>query len=180
MEALYENNECPRLLDIMDVPLCQPHPHGHQKENHLIDTSRPWVRRGRLPKARLAELCDRPSSLWINGEETKRGRNNCVSLKKTARLKTSLYLIHTSRFAMEVSDLPRAEDARLKYKGSFVYNGTGYCMTVTDPVVLDYFSHKGIGKYYFESVYLTVSLTEPFALDQRCHKLIAAVIRKPA
>jgi hypothetical protein len=178
MEALYQNNESPRLLDIIDVPLRHPHPHGHQRENHLIDSPAPWIKRGRLPKARLQELCERPSSLWINGEETKKGRNNCVSAKKAARLKNSLCLLHVPRFAVEVFDEPQADDTRLKYKGSFVYGGVGYCMTVTDPVVIDYLSHKGKGKYHFESVYLTISLTEPFSLDQRCHKLIAAVIRK--
>jgi len=180
MEPLYENNESPKLLDVIDVPLCKPHPHRHQTENHLIDTSRPWVKRGRLPKQSLAELCERPSVLWTNGEDTKTGRNNCISEKKAMRLKNSLRLIYVPRITIEVSAESRKEDARLKFKGSFVYNEVGYFMTVTDPVVIDYLRHQGEGKHHFESVYLTVSLTEPFAWDQRCHKLIAAVIRKPS
>lgn len=180
MEPLYEDNECPKLLDIIDIPLSKAHPHRHQTENHLIDSSRPWVRCGRLPKPALTQLCDRPSALWINGENTKSGRNNCVNEKKSARLKTSLFLIHVDRITIQVSAASRKEDSKLKYKGSFIYNETGYFMSVTDSIVIDYLSRKGVGKYHFEEVYLTVSLTEPFAWDQRCHKLIAAVIRKPS
>ena len=180
MESRYASNECPKLLDVIDVPLCRPQAHLHQTENHLIHPFQTWVKRGRLPKIELAKLCDAPSSLWINGEDTKSGRNNCVSRQKAARLKCSLFLIQSPRLTIQVSATSRKRDARLKYKGSFVYNETGYFMTVTDPIVIDYLGHKGAGKYHFESVYLTVSLTEPFEWDGRCHKLIAAVMRKPS
>ena len=180
MEPLYADNESPRLLDVIDVPLARPHALHHQTENHQIDPSLQWRRLGRLPKRSVAELCDLPSSLWINGEQTSGGCNNCVTADKAAKLKSSLYLISVSEITMQVRTASRTEHARFTYKGNFTYNSAEYFLNLTDPIVIDYLCRKGLGKYRFDNVYLTVSLTEPFAFDNRCHKLIAAVMRKPS
>jgi hypothetical protein len=49
-------------------------------------------------------------------------------------------------------------------------------LSLTDPVARDRFSAKEEGGYPLNDVYLCVSLTEPYEHDDRCHKLVAAII----
>ena len=49
-------------------------------------------------------------------------------------------------------------------------------LSVTDPVVRGAFAGKEETDYPLNDIYLCVSLTEPYEHDDRCHKLVAAVI----
>lgn len=65
------------------------------------------------------------------------------------------------------------------YRATFDYNGTHHNLSVTDPIARDAFVGKEEGGYPLTDVYLCVSLTEPYEHDDRCHKLVAAIIRNP-
>jgi len=58
-EYRYVNNESPKILDIIDIPLLSAAPQHHQTENHVIDAGR-WVKQGVLPWNQLEQLRDRP------------------------------------------------------------------------------------------------------------------------
>ncbi len=88
LEYRYETGLGPKLLDVVDVPVLKADRRGHQVENFLIDHSRRWMARGRLPFARVAGLVEEPASLWTKlGEHVERmlqlrefGRGGAVGL----------------------------------------------------------------------------------------------------
>ena len=46
LECIYWNNQFPRLLDLIDVPLQEAAPLRHQTENHRIEPGRWWQKAG--------------------------------------------------------------------------------------------------------------------------------------
>ena len=78
-------------------------------------------------------------------------------------------LIRPESFSVEVGR--NYWTGRKSFRGAFMYNGTYYNLSVTDPVARDAFGPKEEGQYPLNDVYLCVSLTEPFEHDDKCHKL---------
>ena len=176
-EYRYENNASPKILDIVDVPLLNADPRHHQTENHVIDVGL-WVKRGELPWDALAEeLRDRPGTLWINSEHTNAGHYDCIHQVEAAKIHDSLVLIRPEHFIVEIGR--NYWTGRKSYRGKFEYNATHYNLSVTDPVARGAFATKQEGDYPLNDVYLCVSLTEPYEHDDRCHKLVAAIISNP-
>ena len=176
-EYRYENNASPKILDIVDVPLLNADPRHHQTENHVIDVGL-WVKRGELPWDALAEeLRDRPGTLWINSEHTNAGHYDCIHQVEAAKIHDSLVLIRPEHFIVEIGR--NYWTGRKSYRGKFEYNGTHYNLSLTDPVARGAFATKQEGVYPLNDVYLCVSLTEPYEHDDRCHKLVAAIISNP-
>lgn len=173
-EYKYEDNASPKLLDILDIPLLRADPRHHQTENHVIDATGRWVKRGELHWDALAELSDLPPSLWTNSDHTNTGCYDCISQAEAATLHDSLALIRPGDFVVEVGT--NYWTGKKTYRGRFEYNGTHYNLSLTDPVARDRFSAKQEGGYPLNDVYLCVSLTEPYEHDDRCHKLVAAII----
>ena len=52
-------------------------------------------------------------------------------------------------------------------------------LSLTDPSARAVYSAKKDADYLLKDVYLCVSLTEPYEVDGRCHKLVAAIIKDP-
>ena len=176
-EYRYENNLSPRLLDILDIPLLNPDPRHHQTENHVIDAGR-WVKVGELPFQALEQLRDRPAALWINNDRTKGdGYFDCISHAEAFALRDSLLLIKPDNLNVKVGR--HYWTGKKTYRAAFDYNGTHHNLSVTDPIARDAFVGKEEGGYPLTDVYLCVSLTEPYEHDDRCHKLVAAIIRNP-
>jgi hypothetical protein len=178
-ECAYENRLFPKPLDIIGVPLLNAAPHGHQTENHLLDPSRWWVKRGELPWDELEQFRDRPASLWINRDSTRAGVYDCMSSAEASTARNSLLLIKNKDFTIEVGSRIWDGVKSRTYRGNFQYNGTYYSFSLTDPTARKAVEGKDEGEYPLNDVYLCVSLTEPFDEDGRCHKLVAGVIRKP-
>ena len=174
-ECRLYDHALPKDLDILEIPLLRALPCGHQTENHLIDPACRWNRVGTMAWSELSLICDRPASLWINGNHTKRGTNNCVAAEQASSLRNSLFLIRPESFCVEV---PFEEDDRpiRRLWSRFRYNGEYYALRLTDPVMANAFRGEPEGDYLLENVYLCVSLTEPYKQDGRCHKLVAAVL----
>jgi hypothetical protein len=167
-ECLYESNEFPKLLDLIDVPLLDSVSSGHQTENYIIDATRNWVKAGELSWRGLEGLEEHPDSLWIDRDRTRDGSFNCVDPVQAATLSSSLMLIRPRNAAVEVS-------AAKAFWMSFSYQARKYRLKLTDPIVIGLHEKKGSGVYPCGDVYLCVSLTLPFSADGRCHKLVAAV-----
>ena len=172
----YEGRGLPRLLDVMEVPLLGASPHHHQTENHLIDPTRLWKKRGEFRYADLGGLAEMPETLWSNADHTRTGQANCVAAAEAVGADRSLYLIQCAELRMERIWKPGGGPA---YRGTFALNGTSYTLAVTDPVAtspLAYLREDEKATLRVREPYLCVSLAEPFSGDGRCHKLIAAVI----
>ena len=180
LEYKYQNNTSPKVLDIIDVPLLEAAPHGHQTENHIINPERWWEKVDELPWNRLEQLQERPRSLWINSDSTDAGAFNCISRTEASSLNNSLVLIKKKKFGLEISSTSWQGRKKKAYRGNFKYKGIYYSLSVTDPVARNAFKEKPEGEYPMEDVYLCISLTEPWDKDNnRCHKLIAAIIGDP-
>jgi hypothetical protein len=175
-EYRYEDNATPKLLDIVDIPLLNAEPLHHQTENHVIDTGSRWVKRGELPWDALEQVRDRPATLWVNRDHTNAGHYDCISQAEAATAHDSLVLIKPENFNLEIGK--NYWTGRKSYRGKFEYNGAHHNLSVTDPVVRDAFAARQEGDYPLNEVYLCVSLTEPYEHDDRCHKLVAAIISK--
>ncbi len=173
-EYRYHNNQSPQLLDIVEIPFLKPQPIHHQTENHIIDARDRWEKKGELPWNRLAEMQDRPASLWINSDSTTAGLYDRISQAEAATAHNSLVLISPKNFSVEVGK--NYWTGRKTFRGAFVYNRKHHNLSVTDPVVRDVFGLKDEGLYPLSNAYLCVSLTEPYEHDDKCHKLVAAVI----
>ena len=172
----YEDYSTPKLLDVIDVPLLGPSPHGHQRENALVDTNRRWVRRGKAAFRRLKDLREEPESLWVNSGSTGYGRWNSIAGDEAREFQWSLCLIEVASLEIGVVRGVRGEMA---CKAGFEYKGIEYKLSVTDPGIREDFEPRGYGCYPLEvagEIFLCVSLSEPFGLDGRCHKLVAAVM----
>ncbi len=175
VEYRYENNTSPKLLDIIDIPLLNPDPRHHQTENEVIEARR-WVKVGELPWNALEQLRDRPTSLWINADHTRGGCYDCISQADAAALHHSLVLIRPDTFNVEVGR--HYWTGKKTYRASFDYDGTYYNLSLTDPTARNAFGQQE-GTYPLTDLYICVSLTEPYEQDNRCHKLVASIIKKP-
>jgi len=173
-ECRYWNDQSPQLLDIIEIPLLRAEPRSHQTENHVIDGAGHWVKKGQLPWSRLAVIRDHPASLWMNSDSTSAGIHDRISQAEAAAVRNSLVLIRPENFSVQVAGNYRND--RKKFRGAFTYNGASYNLSVTDPVVRDVFGAKEEGEYPLNDVYLCISLTEPYEHDDKCHKLVAAII----
>ncbi len=178
-ESKYQDWTDPKVLDIIDVPLLKPAPLHHQTENHVIDTTHRWKKVGDLPWTSLAQLCEKPATLWINSDHTKSGVFDCISQVEAATESHSLMLVKPDDFAVEVGRREWDGNTKRTYRGVFIYNATSYSLSITDPVARRAFERKTEGAYPLKEAYICVSLTEPAPQDGRCHKLVAAIISKP-
>src|SRR5882724_1624888 len=89
-ERQYEDGSDPRVLDIIDVPLLDARPKGHQQENWLLDPAFYWVKVDRAGWSELQRLVDPAAPLWIDGHSTYSGLNDKVPLSLASGLTDSL------------------------------------------------------------------------------------------
>ena len=101
-------------------------------------------------------------------------QRNRISQAEAETMHDSLVLIRPENFSVEVGR--NYWTRRKSCRGVFVYNGARYNLSVTDPIARDVFSAKEEDHYPLNDVYLCISLTEPYEHDDKCHKLVAAII----
>jgi hypothetical protein len=174
LEHCFADYTEPSLLDVIDIHLLRPAPHLHQTENHLVDTSRPWSKAGRVPFARVSGLVERPTILWANSSSSSMGRSNCVTQEEAAFESGSLYLVQVKQLCVKISN---ETSGRRRTAGIFTLGRCRYELSITDPIVCDRLQHLAPGEHEFlhsRMIYLCISLGEPF--KGRCYKLIAGVI----
>jgi hypothetical protein len=180
LEYRYADHTSPSVLDVVDVPLLEPLPHGHQTENVLVDPTRRWVKRGRAAFRRLKDLREEPDGLWSNAASTATGHFNCMSPEEALVFRSSLCLIAVEDLQIEVGRGLRGERA---CKGLFTYKDVDYKLSITDPAIREVFEPRGLGVHPIDrggDLFLCISLSEAFRIDGRCHKLIATVLTDPA
>lgn len=179
-ECIYPDNGIPKLLDIIDVPLLNPVPHNHQTENHLIDGTREWRKRGQFCWQRMPQLEENPATLWSNSDRTSAGSFNCISHTEAVAHSSSLHLIKCRSVSISITNRVRDGKPVRNHFAGFKFNGVYYALKLTDLAVIDRLKSKPLSTYSLSDVYLCVSLTEPFEKDNnRCHKIVAAIFRNP-
>ncbi|MDO6718685.1 hypothetical protein Q4575_04695 [Psychrosphaera sp. 1_MG-2023] len=128
----------------------------NQPENYLIDGS-VWKQNYTLDDHHIINYLDHPSDLWGKDDRVR------YELIKSGQLvvSQSLYLVQVGNLRLYVSPFN-------KRRASFIYNGCGYDLPVTDPsfdvLVQDKGDIKGI---------LCISLGEEF--EGNYYKLIATI-----
>ena len=178
IECRYTDGTEPHVLDVMDVPVLEPHPEGYQQENWLLDPGR-WRKIRRMMPNELTQFTDPTSSLWIDGDSSK-GQNDRIPSCKFADVDNSLRLIKIDRLDVRVFTYyskRSVQGSKRSVQGCFRYNKTNYRLKITDPDYKEPDGQKGDGCYSIGECFLTISLTaKPFD-DGYAYRLIAAVIK---
>ena len=173
-ERRYHDGGDPSLLDVISIEMTGPQPWNHQQENHLIDVSRRWVKRGAMTWQGLQSAVeDVVGPLWLNGNSSYHGQNDRVAEDRIGEFTRSLYLIRTQRLRLVVAtedDLP----PRRRVRAQFEYCGHFYRLPVTDPFIEDSLLARDDVEIRVSEAILCVSLGEPF--HGFAYKLAAAVM----
>ena len=123
----------------------------------------------------LAPLVDSEEPLWLNGDSTRSGLNDKVSISSASNLGGSLRLVRIDKMTLSV--FAPGEDfgnPKRRVQGQFHYAGDEYHLWVTDPKFESFYLKKSNGKYEIGTSFLTVSLGEPYG--GYYYKFIAAII----
>lgn len=162
-----------RPLDVIEIDLISPAPHGHQGENWLAGRSLPRYI-GTWPAARLSSLRDEPDKLWCTELSSSQGLSNCITVEQAAGVRESLYLIELGDPHFLVQHEYRGE---LKCRVEFTYGDRRYLLTVTDPDCEAKLLARGPGHYRFATagpLYACISLGAEF--QGRHYKLAASIL----
>lgn len=180
-ERQYEDGSDPKVLDVVDIPLLQHHPHACQTENWLLDPSQYWQRARRSEWTELQAHVENPQTLWINGNSTYHGLNDEIPQAIADKLPRSLYLIRVPRIDLRVFAPSEAfGNPKRRVQGHFQHAAIQYTLWVTDPYIERNFLARGDGSYSLGECCLTVSLGEPYEKKGQYYryKLVAAVIER--
>jgi hypothetical protein len=170
----------PQLLDLIEVSLLAPRPSGCQIENYLVDESFRWRFAGRVSVKQLISALDHPAGpLWMNGDSTASGHNDKVPALVAERQTYSLVLVQPEQLSITVgTEGAERGFARRRVRGHFSLAGHDYVLVITDPVVeKQILPHPDGFSTELQNPILRISLSEKFASQNACYKLIAGVMR---
>jgi hypothetical protein len=174
----------PEVLDIVRIEINQPRPLAWQPENWSL-TDAPWERIDRLDPAHAADVLQG----LVNHDVTllqSTNRKIAGDYLQAHPIAASLTLAKPDQLQWRIEEPPWGGRQE---KALFSANGRGqYDFHVTDfPIEdalhgLDFGVHPraAVGIDDRAEVYLTISLGEPYNLNNDCYKLAAAVIALPS
>ncbi|MGJ5070816.1 dual OB domain-containing protein [Bradyrhizobium oligotrophicum] len=176
-ERQFSDGTDPKLLDVVEIQMHKPVPHGYQTENHEIDDKVHWVLKRKATAADVKSALDTSASiLWDNSApDTANGKNDRVDDATAAKLKGSLLLIEIPKLTVSISiEGAGFSNAKRKVRGAFKFRNVDYILMITDPVVEREYLKKTDGQYDAGPATLCISLGELF--QGYAYKLIAGVI----
>ena len=156
-------------LDVVDIEVTSARPERHQPENWVIG-----LRRWRLvEKWSVGQAAGLLESLRERGPSLLGGTDSRIPIAdiETTPVASSLAVVRVStpHFLVNAFDPNRL-------RAWFSLRGQGYNLSVSDRAGwVEEVKRQG-GVLAQSDWYLTISLTEPFALTGACHKLVAAGI----
>jgi hypothetical protein len=163
-------------LDIIEIPMIEPRPHGFQSENHLIDAGYYWRRQRAATWLEVRSAVDSGNrALWDNSSSSYNGLHDRVAEAVFGTIGSSLKLIDVTDLSIQVS-VEGAEfgNGKRKVRGRFTYSGVEYLLSVTDPILERRYLQGANGIFPIGNAILCISLGEPY--QGHTYKLIAAVM----
>jgi hypothetical protein len=180
VDRRFQDGTDPKVLDIINITMIQPHPHGVQSENHLIDDGNYWSLVRKATWAEVLSMIDFvPGALWNNSSSSYNGLHDRLDETQAAQyavaLPGSLKLIRVADLKIIVL-VEGAEfgNGKRKVRGLFSLNGYNYMLSITDPVVERACLAGENGEHFVGDAVLCISLSEPY--NGYIYKLIATVI----
>ena len=176
------NQEEPRLLDILEIPLSDTGPDfGFQSENRSIISGK-WQRVGQVKPEDIFRYCESEKDILHN-----KGKAVPLSVLKQLPLhrRRTLQLVPIKEFEIKQEE---DDEGNIKWRASLVAaNGAELeDASITDPVFVEQLNNAGIpddvGSFSANSVrFATVSLGMPWQIPNStsepfCYKLIAGII----
>ncbi|MGH8249031.1 MAG: dual OB domain-containing protein [Gammaproteobacteria bacterium] len=176
-ECTGPNGTQAKLLDILEIPLLRPTPHGYQTENHLIDPSRKWKKTGEATWQDVERaLDDHDGPLWLNRDSSWGFSNNRVKEPALDGLDNSLVLIRPKVLRIGIGQKGGlyADAMKRLVKAYFSHVGVDYTLAVTDPIIEDRF-RAGLDRTEdMTGAVACVSLGEIYR--GHAYKLVAAIM----
>lgn len=175
-ERRFEDGTDVQVLDIVDVPLGDPLPDRHQRENRLIDDGYYWARAGRCGWDDLAAAVDGHGDvLWSNGNSSGHGENDRVAETDLGGIDHSLLLVHPHDVHIQVAtEGGGLYPVRRRVRAGFRLGDHEYLLSVTDPPVERRYLAGDDGVFPVAEAVICVSLGEVF--HGFAYKLAASVI----
>ena len=172
-ERRFQNGQDPKLLDVINIPMIEPRPHGFQTENHLIDDADHWTKEREASWDDLRAALDPVAGpLWDSFLSSYSGLHDRVEEAAANKLGGSLRLIEVTDLKIAVA-VEGAEFRKRKVRGHFTFNGVQYRLAVTDPATERRYLAGEDGEFEVGHAILCVSLGEPYG--GYAYKLIAGV-----
>jgi hypothetical protein len=130
-ERRYKDGTDPKLLDVIDVWMSEPKPHGHQTENHVIDDKIYWGFVRKATPEELAASVEAGGPLWENNSSSGNGLHDRISEANIGNFSSSLKLIDVTNFVISV-DVEGAAfgNAKRKVRGHFKFDKVDYIRAV--------------------------------------------------
>lgn len=180
IERRYANGAEPELLDIIELTLLEPVPHGHQTENYRPHPGRQWKKVGKMSLAELRYAAQPfPGELWCDGGSGAHGLNDMVPANRVRAFQYSLILLIPDRIRMEVTE--EGDARRRKVRANLLFGYKHYLLPVTDPIAERRFDRLGLGKFSCDPLPLCISLSKPYpGPGGPCYKLVASLVGLPA
>lgn len=164
----------PQVLDIIEIPFARAVPHGCQVENHLVNGGA-WLKTGRIAWTQLEGMVETPWSLWGQGNSSRNGLNDRLSLAEAARHRSSLHLVRPANLRVVVRTTgAEFNNPKKGMRALFNLRGIEYSLKVTDPRYTDRIRQCDEDvEYALDGGILCVSISEP--LENYHYKLIATI-----
>ena len=172
-EYRYSDNTEAQLLDVVDLTLLKPNPHGCHSEDFFVDGTKKWKLRERLTYKSILPLVESATTLWVNGQNTANGTNDKLDEVVASSLKNSLKLIKPVQMTMAAT----LEWGKRKVRGTFQLGSMHYILSITDPRIEQEFGSYEVGaSREVSDPILCISISEVLDAQSACYKLIAGVI----
>lgn len=173
-ERRYQDGTDPRVLDVVTIQFLRHEPEHHQRENHLIDDTIYWERRGVVSWRELQAAVENPGQLWLNGYSSSHGINDQVPEHALGTIDRSLYLVRANPLQIIVRREANPYGSRRRVRAQFDLAGQQYLLSLTDPIIERQYLAGADGTVTVRDALLCVSLGE--VLHGFAYKLAAAVM----
>lgn len=176
-ERRYEGGTKAQLWDIVQIPLIEACPSGHQVENHTLDADYYWVKVGSADWDQVKAAADSyDAAFWSRSQSTYHGMNDKVAEPDAGTIGSSLRLILVPQLEIRVRSEAGYEGnpPRRRVRGKFSIGNVQFLLSITDPKVEEHYLTQGDGDYQLTAVALCISLSEVW--NGFAFRLIASII----
>jgi hypothetical protein len=152
------------VLDVIEVQFKSPEPYKMQKENWLIDETKPIVKLGSRTLNQVLALRPHDKPKFIFGND--KGE---LAADEVKGLDHSLEMLYVRNLAFDTS---LKGDGRHHHKVVFEYNGTKYHLCLTDPK----FRIEKLNSFVLPTATIVVSIPPlPYGESELYYKFVAKV-----